>query len=127
MVDALSGDAGAVEEAVDLLAEKLKASTASMTSVPKPMKFLSPHYDALRSLYADMGDFDPTKVPLAEVLSVLGMVNGAARRDTLRYCLLAGSGNITEWGHDYLRHLSGEIGATFDTMMSEDPEADVSD
>lgn len=30
---------------------KIRASTTSMTSVPKPLKFLRPHFDTLKQLY----------------------------------------------------------------------------
>lgn len=124
---ALSGDDGELEDAVDTLRSEMQTATSSMTSVPKPLKFLSPFYDKLRELHAGLDDFNPNKAALAEVLSVLGMVNGAVRRDALRYCLLAGTTDVGAWGHDYLRHLAGEIGATFDEMTAANPDADVSD
>ena len=30
---------------------KIRASTTSMTSVPKPLKFLRPHYPTLKTVY----------------------------------------------------------------------------
>jgi len=122
-----SSDEDEVAAAVDILADDIRKSTASMTSVPKPLKFLSPHYDTLREIYTAMEDYNPVKAPLADVVSVLGMVNGAHRRDTLRYCLLGTGSDTGKWGHEYLRHLAGEVGATFEELTTEDPDADVSD
>lgn len=41
-------DAGIVSMALDHLAKEIKSATASMTSVPKPLKFLRPHYGDLK-------------------------------------------------------------------------------
>jgi 26S proteasome regulatory subunit N1 len=39
--------------ALDKIITELRTATASMTSVPKPLKFLRPHYPALRQYYRD--------------------------------------------------------------------------
>ena len=122
-----STDEDEVAAAVDILADDIRKATSSMTSVPKPLKFLSPHYDTLREIYTSMEEYNPVKAPLADVLSVLGMVKGAHRRDTLRYCLLGTGSDIGKWGHEYLRHLAGEVGSTFEELTTDDPDADVSD
>jgi 26S proteasome regulatory subunit N1 len=122
-----SSDDDEVAEGVEILSGDIRQATSSMTSVPKPLKFLSPHYDTLRNAHSNMEDYNPVKAPLADVLSVLGMVKGAHRRDTLRYCLLGTGSDIGKWGHEYLRHLAGEVGATFEELTTEDPDADVSD
>ena len=41
-------DAGIVSMALEHLAKEIKSATASMTSVPKPLKFLRPHYEDLK-------------------------------------------------------------------------------
>ena len=42
---------GVLKLALDHLAKEIKSATSSMTSVPKPLKFLRPHYDTLKSIY----------------------------------------------------------------------------
>jgi 26S proteasome regulatory subunit N1 len=37
--------------ALDAIKTYIKTSTSSMTAVPKPLKFLRPHYDELTVLY----------------------------------------------------------------------------
>jgi 26S proteasome regulatory subunit N1 len=37
--------------ALDAIKTFIKTSTSSMTAVPKPLKFLRPHYDDLAGLY----------------------------------------------------------------------------
>lgn len=34
----------------------IRASTTSMTSVPKPLKFLRPHYAKMKEIYEKMAD-----------------------------------------------------------------------
>lgn len=41
----------------------IKAATTSMTSVPKPLKFLRPHYDTMKGIYEKITD-PATKVRL---------------------------------------------------------------
>ena len=50
----------------------IKTSTSSMTAVPKPLKFLRPHYETLTKLY-DEWPAGENKTSLADVLSVIGM------------------------------------------------------
>ena len=47
--------------ALEQLRTMIRASTSSMTSVPKPLKFLRPHYGTLKEVYDTMPEGD-TKV-----------------------------------------------------------------
>lgn len=38
--------------------QEIRTSTSSMTSVPKPLKFLRPHYGTLKAYYETMADTD---------------------------------------------------------------------
>lgn len=49
--------------ALDAIKNFIKTSTSSMTAVPKPLKFLRPHYDDLAALY-EKWTAGPTKVGL---------------------------------------------------------------
>ena len=40
--------------ALDVIVNELRTATASMTSVPKPLKFLRPHFPSLRTLYLSL-------------------------------------------------------------------------
>ena len=42
--------------ALESLRTKIRASTTSMTSVPKPLKFLRPHYDTIKDCYEKIKD-----------------------------------------------------------------------
>ncbi|CAN0378400.1 unnamed protein product, partial [Hapterophycus canaliculatus] len=44
----LLSSAGAVHNALKHLSSEIRSATTSMTSVPKPLKFLRPHYAQLK-------------------------------------------------------------------------------
>ncbi|XP_045772793.1 26S proteasome non-ATPase regulatory subunit 2 [Maniola jurtina] len=99
--------------ALQMLTNLIRTSTTSMTSVPKPLKFLREHYPALKVVYEKITD-EKTKKFCADVVSVLAMgVSGspdaAEKRECLKYCLLGTMSNVGEWGHEYVRQLEGEI------------------
>lgn len=48
--------------ALETLSRELKAATSSMTSVPKPLKFLRPHVDRLVDRYNQLPDKTTLKV-----------------------------------------------------------------
>lgn len=93
-----------------------------MTSVPKPLKFLKPHVEVLRKALTDMAASDALRPVLSDICSVLSMTYSAEPRDSLRYCL-AGSGNVIQWGHEYLRHLAGQLAEEY--MLRLDAGTDV--
>ena len=111
--------------ALDTIKEFIKTSTSSMTAVPKPLKFLRPHYDELCKRY-EQWPAGKEKDSLADVLSVLGMTQGDEEKlDTLKYRLAAPSQDLGSWGHEYVRHLSLEIGQDYQRRMED--SADVED
>lgn len=81
-----------------------------MTSVPKPLKFLRPHYKPLMETYAkwpaagDNAHLVFNKKLFADVLSVLAMTfSEDGVRNTLRFRLEGSAEPIGQWGHEYLR------------------------
>ena len=94
-----------------------------MTAVPKPLKFLRPHYEDLTKTFEQWPE-GKDKENLADVLSVLGMTQGDEERlDTLKYRLLAPSKDLGSWGHEYVRHLALEIGQDYQRRMNDDEDA----
>ena len=91
-----------------------------MTAVPKPLKFLRPHYETLTKLY-EQWQTGEDKNSLADVLSVIGMTfSDEDRQDTLKYRLLAPTQDIGSWGHEYVRHLALEIGEVYQKRIAAD-------
>ena len=116
-------DASLYKPALEAIKTSIKTSTSSMTAVPKPLKFLRPHYDKLCEAY-DRWPAGEDKDSLADTLSVLGMTysDDEDRRDTLKYRLLAPSTDIGSWGHEYMRHLALEIGEEREKRLDEDKD-----
>uniref|UniRef100_A0A7S3PYU6 26S proteasome non-ATPase regulatory subunit 2 homolog n=1 Tax=Chaetoceros debilis TaxID=122233 RepID=A0A7S3PYU6_9STRA len=140
-------------KALDVIVTELRTATASMTSVPKPLKFLRPHFVDLKGLHATLlgssaseveadTDFILLRARLADVLSVLAMTMGDAEgRESLTlklngmkdYELLQTKGKSEEnednlgcWGHEYVRSLAGEIGQEYNSRVIDgaDPDTD---
>ncbi|KAL4750307.1 hypothetical protein BDW72DRAFT_204058 [Aspergillus terricola var. indicus] len=110
--------------ALDAIKDFIKTSTSSMTAVPKPLKFLRPHYDDLAALY-DKWSAGATKDSLADMLSVLGMTYGDEEKlETLKYRLLTKSDDLGSWGHEYVRHLALEIGQEYQNRVNDEKEVD---
>ncbi|PPQ66966.1 hypothetical protein CVT26_009997 [Gymnopilus dilepis] len=107
--------------ALETLRTLIRTSTSSMTSVPKPLKFLRPHYPDLQALYETWQPSE-NKSLFADILSVLAMTYSDTQpRGTLRYRLLSASqrppssplADPGTWGHEYVRHLAAELGEEY--------------
>ena len=64
-----------------------------------------------------------TKMLCGDVLSCLAMVM-SEKRDCLRFRLAGSDEDIGDWGHEYVRHLAGEVAAEWTDMVAENPEFD---
>lgn len=113
--------------ALEALRTHIKSSTTSMTSVPKPLKFLRPHYDNLKTLFETNMNTEETKNLLADIISILAMTidtdSHKTNGDALKYRLIGGKLDaISSWGHEYVRHISGEIASDFQSSVEEHTE-----
>lgn len=99
------------------MVSEIRSATASMTSVPKPLKFLRPHYAALKARFETVPRGSAASPLLADVLSVLATTVSAgpegSGRESLKYRLLGHTASLGDWGHEYMRHLAGEIAEEF--------------
>ncbi|KAF8646742.1 hypothetical protein AX16_007083 [Volvariella volvacea WC 439] len=114
-------DTGLYRPALETLRTLIRTSTSSMTSVPKPLKFLRPHYPDLQGLY-ETWPASEDKSLFADILSVLAMTYSDTQpRGTLKYRMLAdelrpASTTLADpgtWGHEYVRHLAAELGEEY--------------
>lgn len=82
------GDPGVQKLALQQIANEIRSATTSMTSVPKPLKFLRAHYQTLVDVHDRTADVDVTR-QLADVLSVLAITTGKeGERACLKFRLL---------------------------------------
>ncbi|KAJ0254136.1 26S proteasome non-ATPase regulatory subunit 2 B [Hirschfeldia incana] len=110
--------------ALESMRQEIRASTSSMTSVPKPLKFLRPHYGTLKAFHQTMPDSDLKKY-LSDILSVLALTMSAeGERESLSYRLIGTEGDIGSWGHEYVRNLAGEIAQEYTKRQSEEAHID---
>jgi 26S proteasome regulatory subunit N1 len=145
-------DAGLQTAALELLRTEIRGATSSMTSVPKPFKFLAPHFKTLRvafegpsaakspssssSAASAAPALSPNSVPAgakfvdpavrmlaADILSVLSMTMGEeGKRETLKFKFLGNREDIGAWGSEYVRHLAGEIGQEYQHRQEQGKE-----
>ena len=117
-------DANLYPGALESLRKLIRASTTSMTSVPKPLKFMIPHYEAMKEAYEKLPGNSEVKKECADIVSILSMTM-SDKNDCLKYKLLGNTDrqNIEAWGHEYIRHLAGEIVSEWNAI---DPEKDQS-
>ncbi len=78
-------------KALDVIVTELRSATSSMTSVPKPLKFLRPKYETLKEYYGTIGESGEEEVVflrarLGDVLAVLAMTLGKHGEYNYVYC-----------------------------------------
>lgn len=112
-----------VKASLEQLRTLIRTATSSMTSVPKPLKFLRPHYGDLVKLHSDFPAGENKKF-FANVLSVLAMTYyEPGKRDSLKYRLQGKQDDpVGDWGHEYVKHLSGEIMAEYEVRTTKDSQ-----
>eukprot|EP01130_Rhizamoeba_saxonica_P002470 TRINITY_DN12264_c0_g1_i1.p1 TRINITY_DN12264_c0_g1~~TRINITY_DN12264_c0_g1_i1.p1 ORF type:complete len:888 (-),score=227.22 TRINITY_DN12264_c0_g1_i1:22-2463(-) len=87
-----------------------------MTSVPKPMKFLQPHYSTLKERHTQLEG--ENKANLADLISWLSITNSDPEaKECLKYRLLGNLDTVTDMGHEYIRHISREIGEEYENRL----------
>ena len=96
---------------LEVLRTQIKSSTSSMTSVPKPLKFLRQHYATMKELFETWPNQE-NKALLADIISILAMTI-SEERECLKYHMLGSNDALESWGHEYVRHLSEEIHAEY--------------
>jgi 26S proteasome regulatory subunit N1 len=82
--DEASVTIGIRQKALDMIVMELRSSTSSMTSVPKPLKFLRPYFGIMKSLHKEFSttlDVETNealefRARVADVLAVLAMTMG---------------------------------------------------
>jgi 26S proteasome regulatory subunit N1 len=76
VVRAQDTDPGVQKLALESMRQEIRSATSSMTSVPKPLKFLRPHYGTLKAYFETMPESELKKY-MADILSVLALTMSA--------------------------------------------------
>lgn len=115
-------DVGVQSNALQHLVNEVRTATASMTSVPKPLKFLRPHYDNLKSRHETMTD-ESNRRALADLLAVLAMTMAKpGAREVLSFKKAGNRDDLGSWGHEFVRSLAGEIGQEYTQRVVSSPD-----
>ncbi|KRX44471.1 26S proteasome non-ATPase regulatory subunit 2 [Trichinella murrelli] len=95
--------------ALEGLRNIIRSSTASVTAVPKPLKFMQVHYDTMKDVYWKIED-ETAKEMCADIISALAMTCAKEdEKDCFKYRFLGSKNDVGSWGYEYVRHLSGEL------------------
>lgn len=126
LINAKSVDMKLFEKSLTILATEIQSATASMTSVPKPLKFLRPFYNDMKKFYSRHQKVnDVFRKKLADVLSVLAMTMAEeGSRDMLKFKLSGNRSELGVWGHEFVRALCGEISQEYATLPSVNEEGE---
>lgn len=111
----MDSKAGVAKLALESMRTEIKTATSSMTSVPKPLKFLRPHLQTFKDQYPTIKDATNKKL-LADVISVLSMTDSPEENvipESLKYKMLGSGEEVGFWGHEYVRNLASEIGIEY--------------
>ena len=123
LVERLQENAESAPQSLEQIKSLIRSSTTSMTSVPKPLKFMRPHYQTMKvhtfliifllpfllmcfiftqDIYEKFASSDPSKKFCADIVSVLAMTM-SEERECLKYRLLGKREEVGDWGHEYVR------------------------
>ena len=110
-----------VSTALEYLVKEVRNATSSMTSVPKPLKYLRPHYDTLKHCHAMAKESVPSKKLMADLLAVLAMtMSEPGSHEILHFKKQGTINDLGSWGHEFVRALAGELGAEYTASQLSD-------
>ena len=110
----------------NMIKHEITTSTSSMTSIPRPLKFIRTHFTEIKDFY---DKFIPSsekdkeyKLMLSDLISVvLSVVNEKDEEGKeltmLSYVLSGTRKDITSWGLEYVRSLCSDIGQEYDNRL----------
>ena len=113
----------------NMLKHEITTSTSSMTSIPRPLKFIRTHFSEIKEFYEKFipkSEKDKEyKLLLSDLLSViLTVINekdeNGKELTILSYVLTGTKKDITSWGQEYIRSLCSDIGQEYDQRIEKD-------
>jgi 26S proteasome regulatory subunit N1 len=114
VVRAQDKDVGQQKFGLENLSAEIQGSTSSMTAVPKPLKYLRPHYATLVEYFEKLDKSHTLYKEFADVVSVLAMTMAEpGSRYCLKSKLMGNRLDLAPWGAEYIRCLAGEIGQEY--------------
>ena len=91
-----------------MIKTEITEATTSMTSVPKPLKYLRPHYETLKHCHRMARELNPSKKLMADLLAVLAMtMSEPGSHEILHFKKQGTINDLASWGHEFVRALAG--------------------
>ena len=117
------------QAALASLKNEIRSATASMTSVPKPLKFLKEHYATIKAFYTKLSADSASEAAMlraySDLMSLLAMtMEDPQTRLCLRYRLESDIDGMTEWGTQYLKHVAAEIRIEMERRLAAEQDAE---
>jgi len=98
---------------------EIRVATSSMTSVPKPLKFLKDHFTELQEAHEKMStEQSEARAILSDILSVLAMAVEDKEGHCLEYRLSGSNEKISSFGHPYIRRLCSQLPDKWSSLTS---------
>ena len=110
----------------NMIKHEITTSTSSMTSIPRPLKFIRMHFEEIKDFYDKFipaSDKDKEyKLMLSDLISVILTVINEKDEEgkeltMLSYVLSGTRKDITSWGIEYVRSLCSDIGQEYDNRL----------
>ena len=113
----------------NMIKHEITTSTSSMTSIPRPLKFIRLHFKQIKDFY---DKYNPSnekdsqyKLMLSDLISViLTVINEKDENDKeltiLSYVLSGTKKDITSWGQEYIRSLCSDISQEYNERVTKD-------
>ena len=110
----------------NMIKHEITTSTSSMTSIPRPLKFIRMHFEEIKDFYdkfIPVSDKDKEyKLMLSDLISVILTVINEKDEEgkeltMLSYVLSGTRKDITSWGIEYVRSLCSDIGQEYDNRL----------
>ena len=87
----------------NMIKTEITTSTTSMTSIPKPLKFMIPHFAAIKEFYSKLENGNKFKLLVSDLLAILVIVTPNATETSLHYVMLGSRTDITSWGQEFIK------------------------
>jgi len=91
-----------------------------MTSIPKPLKFINPHYKKIVKFFKALKGQPFFKQNLADFIAVLSMTMAEeGSKDCLFYLLQGTKQDLKSWGFQFIHYLCGDISQEYQDRMKQ--------
>jgi len=111
--------------AVNQIKKEIKSSTSTITSVPKPFKFLKDHFKKIKEVYEMLPINDQSKLEISDVIAIL--CTSLDPEECLKYTLQGTKKELETWGLEYFRTLTSNIGKLYSEQLKTKSNPDLSE